>query len=327
MLRIIQFSRQVGATLLRQKLKDEGCIQTTHRHSTPQFYFDFDGSLRCPQVFKELCTELIERQAHTPELVGARNPCSLSPCLGSSDQYQGGQHNYETHNLLQALQYGLVVAISYSLIHDTHWFKEKLLCPVLKIKENKSFQAQPLEATDISIIHEEVKEAKNVDDPSSFDFKLLDKDLLNTNSSVSTTSDYSSQAEKSHVEDVDSVTNLILDLQRSIPMELQILEVVEELKTGSTKAIQSLRNFAHGSSSAVFYLALAYEYGVSVEQDSGEALRLYTQAASMGHQEAKFNLGVLKVENEEMEEGLQLIKEAADNGVIEALHALENYPE
>jgi len=321
MLRILQVSRRFGSNLLRQELKDEGCVQTNQRQRTvSQFHFCFDGSLKCPQVFKELCpdttlTQRIGSQWMTTSNLGG----TFIQISRIHSQYEEHSTGKEIQSLFQALQYGLIIALSYSIVHDSNWFKDQLICPVLEIKERKSFQAQPLEETK-SIVFQEVQE--EINNSSDIYYKQHEAHIL-SDSTVEITSDYSSEA--SHSEDLDSVINMIQDLQKSIPKEIDILQAVEELKSGNLKAVDNLWKYASQSSSALFYLALAYDYGVTLAADQIKAEELYSKAASQGHLEAKYNLGVLKVERGQEEEGLLLIREAADNGIIEAIQTLQEY--
>lgn len=47
-----------------------------------------------------------------------------------------------------------------------------------------------------------------------------------------------------------------------------------------------------GHASAQYYVALMYDQGVGVEQDSGIAIRWYKRSAEAGHIDAQYNLGV-----------------------------------
>lgn len=76
---------------------------------------------------------------------------------------------------------------------------------------------------------------------------------------------------------------------------------------------------------AFYYLGMIYQEGISVEKDLEKAIKLFEKGREKNDPQATFKLAMIANGNEDKEQYYQLMKEAAEMGLLEAQHNLACY--
>jgi len=351
MLRLVNFSRNVGGTLIRSTIREDRPKNGVS--PSPQFLFWFNET---PGLFTPLpaipLTPLSSPQpsnALQDQTLSRISQKDLAPFLDFTEHkedHQGFQAT-STLTILRALHYGAILAVGYNIFHDKNLTRaiqessQKLqnidqtilelefsdflesACPVLAVKHQKTAFAQPLE----NKLEEPGKDCcAGFSKLSIEELFENDKDSLkepfSTSDYSSHKSDSSTSLQKFSKEELD-----FLNLQDSIPQAVDALVAVQLVKKGDEDGINRLLQSASlGCTISMFYLGQAYEQGILVKRDMEEAAKYYKEAADGGHMEAKYNLGVFYLRGEggcqiSEDKGLKLVQEAAELGLSEAITA------
>jgi len=348
MLRLINLTRHIGGNLIRSSLRDDHPIPVSP--AAPQFLLWFNetpGHYTPVKVANPL--SVISKDIINQSLVSKSSTIGLlssNTFVNLPDTQFYNENSSASFNIVQALRYGAFIAVCYSVLHDKSLFKAiqrksleiqhsieiepslpNLLeshCPVLAVKSIKTAFAQPPEEYE----HTNHQILKNACIGSSL---ILDNRLTGTveGEEPSETSDYSSDKSDSKLFCSLSEEEYALnEIHKSIPTSLSALEAIELLKVNEISGIDLLQQNSNlGCATSQFFLGQAYEQGIGVSENIELASQYYKKAAECGHPEAKYNLGVLIIKSNEncedaFKEGLRLIEEAAEEGIIEALIAL-----
>jgi len=356
MLRLVNIPRNFAGQLVRSSLREDR--PKVGVSTPPQFLFWFNET---PGLFTPLpsnsLTSLPAPHSNSVDQTFSRiSICKeLAPFVNFT-HHQEESKNFEatsTFNILKALHYGAILAIGYNIFHDKNLAsvlqessKKRHLdlapgylevpltfgefhCPLVAIKNQKTAHAQPFEPIENKIKENYEPCKENCDQFVEFD-ELVDceKELSR---SPSVTSDYSSHKSDECCRDYlqfSKEEQQLITLQESIPLAVESVLAIQKIKKGDISGINRLMRTAEsGCSNAMFYLGQVYEHGILVTKNLEEAANHYKEASEAGHLEAKFNLGVFYLRGYggcecSEETGLELIKEAAEQGLSEAIAAL-----
>jgi len=351
MLRLINIPRNFGGHLIRSSLREDR--PKVGVSAPPQFLFWFNET---PGLFTPLPSNSLTSLLSTHPNSGQDQTFSrisvtkeLAPFVHFTHHREENQ-NFQTTSILKALHYGAILAVGYNIFHDKNLAcvlqesSKKLRhldlipdylevplqlgesqCPLVTIKKQKTALAQPFEP-----IENKVKEKYEPcqKEPDQF-FEFNVEELLDCESSF--TSDYSSHESEEFSRNYVKFSKeeqQLMTLQESIPQAVESVLAIQQIKKGDVSGINSLvRSAKLGCSTAMFYLGQVYEHGILVSKNMEEAAKCYKEAAEASHLEAKFNLGVFYLRGDggcecSEDKGLKLIKEAAEQGLSEAIAAL-----
>jgi len=328
MLRIVNFTRNVGGNLFRNTVREDRPKTSTSPPSQFLFWFNEVPGQFTPSKSPNISTSCL------PYNLGRSSTKTLTNYVEFSEHHHQDDHFFFNSSLtyLRAIHYSAILAVSYSILHDKFFSKYiqdniqiyipklqlKSQCPVLSIKQNKSASAQPL-----SERHDKKEDNLCCAKCSSEELEI-----------PLSTSDYSSQQSESdsspikyyskEEEDLMLIDNLIPDNVE------EVLNSVRMVKKGNIEGFYNLQIFSRVCPLSQCYLAQMYENGIMTPRNIHLALKLYSSSAESGIADAKFNLGILlmsnpklSVEIDENKEAIALIKDAAEDGLIEAQEYLE----
>eukprot|EP00092_Neocalanus_flemingeri_P007832 GFUD01008453.1.p1 GENE.GFUD01008453.1~~GFUD01008453.1.p1 ORF type:complete len:435 (-),score=102.87 GFUD01008453.1:232-1536(-) len=351
MLRFVNFSRNVGGTLIRSTLREDR--PKSGVTPTPQFLFWFNETpgLYTPIPTSQLASLSFQQPSNVSWPRASHN--ELAHFVDFTEHQEDNNQDFQatpTFNILRALHYGAILAVGYNIFHDKNltraiqessrrlqnlelkvpdFLEPDFLqshCPVLAVKHQKTALAQPLE-------HKRKEKSEPCKECCA---KLSIEELFvsdkNACEEPSSTSDYSSHKSDSSSSSFLKFSNeeqSFLSLHDSIPQAVDAVVAIQLVKNGDIKGIHQLTQSASlGCSISQFYLGQAYEQGHMVNRDMKEAARYYKEAADGGHVEAKYNLGVFYLRGDggcefSEEKGIKLVQEAAKEGLGEAVAALD----
>ena len=335
MLRIINFTRNVGASVLRSSVREDRHKSSSIPSPPNQFLFWFN---EVPGCF----TPTSLRSLSSPSIVPGK-PCITFSSSGGVSHYQEffehrDQDSEHSLACLRAVRYSALLALSYSILHDkllARHFQEtwrslsldtilRLHCPVLSVKKKKTVRCQPLDAS----------QPRGSNDLCCV---KLDSylDIKDFGEIPHSTSDYSSASYSSAKSDkVDNRSSeltpeelKLLKIQNTYLMNIEdVILSIQKVKNGKKDGVNELTVLSdQGNSLAQFYLGQIYENGIFGTKNLPKALKLYTMASNAGNAEAKFNLGLMLLrgnKDHEDTEGERLVQEAAEEGVMEAREML-----
>ena len=332
MFRIINFTRNVGANVLRSSVREDRPKSSSLQSPPNQFLFWFNevpGSFT-PASLRSL-TSATSFQGQ---------PCVTFSSSRELSHYKEFSEHRDHDNrfdpsleCLRAVRLSALLALSYSIVHDklvARYFEDtwsslslesilRLHCPVLSVKQKKTVHCQPLETSQprrsqdlcCAKIDSQVDTRKIEDIPLS-------------------TSDYSSA--KSDDEDTCSLKftqeeSKLLQIQNECPLNIDdVIFSIQKVRNGEKEGVHELTMMSDdGNSLAQFYLGQVYENGIIGAKNLPKALQLYTLASNAGNAEAKFNLGLMLLRgcgDHDTAEGERLIRDAAEDGVMEAREML-----
>ena len=328
MLRILNFTRNVGANVLRSSIREDKPKSSSLQSPPNQFLFWFNevpGSFT-PASLRSLSSAI---DCQSQPCIPFNSARELSHCKEFSEHHDRDNSFDPTLECLRAVRFSALLALSYSIVHDklvaryfentwTNLNLESLLrhhCPVLSVKQKKTVHCQPERSPDLCCAKLDTQvDTKNVEEvPLS-------------------TSDYSSA--KSDDEDTSALKftqeeSKLIQIQNSYISNLDVLSSIQKVKKGEEEGVHELTMMSNGGNSfAQFYLGQVYENGIINAKNLPKALQLYTLASNAGNAEAKFNLGLMLLrrgqgrEGQDTSEGERLIREAAEEGVMEAREML-----
>ena len=331
MLRILNFSRNVGANILRSSVRED---RPKSSPSNRQFLFwlsedPYAGCGPAPAT-SALCLPDLSSAAAARELGHYAEFSS-----DREDRRRGfGDTSSSSAACLRAAQWSALLAVSYSILHDkllAKYFRDtfrppasvslnlgdllEASCPVLAVKHHKSVHAQPLDP-----------------DTSSYN-NFLTADTLgdinkqDVNDTQLSTSDYSSAKSEDETCSLKFTKEeeAIMRIETLIPVNVNdIINSVRKIRSGDKDGLHQLTKMSEeGCSMAQFYLGQVYEHGVMRKRNLSLARDLYTRACEGGHAEAKFSLGLMYLRGDveagdSGDLGGRLVREAAEEGVSEA---------
>jgi len=325
MLRIFNFTRNVGGNLFRNTVREDRPKTSISPPSQFLFWFNEVPGQFTPSKCPNASTSIL------PYSLSGR---SASKTLTNYVEFSEHHHHQDdqfhfTSSLtyLRAIHCSAILAVSYSILHDKIYSKYlqdniqifvpslqlKSQCPVLSIKQKKSASAQPLSTT-----HHRKEDDLCCAKCSSEDLEV-----------PLSTSDYSSQQSESDSSPIKYFTKEeeeLLSIDNLIPDNVEeVLNSVRMVKNGKIEGFNNLKKFSRVCPLSQCYLAQMYENGIMTPPNLDLALELYSKSAESGIADAKYNLGVLLMSNPKLsvnidgdKEALALIKDAAEEGVVEA---------
>ena len=332
MLRIINFTRNVGANVLRSSVREDRPKSSSLQSPPNQFLFWFN---EVPGSFTPASLRSL-----TSSTSFQGQPCVTFSSSREVSHYKEFSEHRDHDNrfdpsleCLRAVRLSALLALSYSIVNDklvARYFEDtwsslslegilRLHCPVLSVKQKKTVHCQPLETSQprrsqdlcCAKIDSEVETRKIEDIPLS-------------------TSDYSSA--KSYDEDTCSLKftqeeSKLLQIQNECPLNIDdVIFSIQKVRNGEKEGVHELTMMSDdGNSLAQFYLGQVYENGIIGAKNLPKALQLYTLASNAGNAEAKFNLGLMLLRgcgDHDTAEGERLVRDAAEDGVMEAREML-----
>ena len=334
MLRIINFTRNVGANVLRSSIREDRPKSSSLQSPPNQFLFWFNevpGSFT-PASLRSLTSTSISQGQPCITFGASRE---LSHYKEFSEHHDHDNSFDPTLECLRAARFSALLALSYSIVHDklvARYFENiwnslnlesilRLHCPVLSVKQKKTVHCKPLETRGQPRKSQDLCCAR-ID--SQVDTKKIEDVPLST-------SDYSSS--KSDDEDLSSLKftqeeSKLLQIQNCFPGNVEdVILSIQKVKNGEKDGVHELTMMSDdGNSLAQFYLGQVYENGIVGAKNLSKALQLYTLASNAGNAEAKFNLGLMLLRrgggDRDTAEGERLVREAAQEGVREAREIL-----
>ena len=330
MLRIINFTRNVGANVLRSSIREDRPKTSSLQSPPNQFLFWFNEVPGCftPASLRPLTSASNVQNQHCISFGSSKE---LSHYKEFSEHHDHDNGFDPTLECLRAVRFSALLALSYSIVHDklvARYFENtwnslslesilRLHCPVLSVKQKKTVHCQPLETNQSRKSHDLC--CAKID--SQVDTKKIE-DL------PFSTSDYSSA--KSDDEDSSSLKltqeeSKLLQIQNCYPFNIDdAILSIQKVKNGEKEGVRELTMMSHeGNSLAQFYLGQVYENGIVGAKNLPKALHFYTLASNAGNAEAKFNLGLMLLRGgRDTSEGERLVQEAAEEGILEAREML-----
>jgi len=335
MLRLANFSRSALRSSLREDTNKHGS------YCTPQFLFWFNES---PGHFTPAISVPASRsppgRSSTTRSKSAQSLVFRE--FTEHQQEEGGQFEEPPlYSLCRVANYGAILAVGYNIFHDKTLFRavqewsERLYplhlyfpqqlethCPVLNVKHQKIALAQPLDSQSRGAIKDSVDCCNET--------RLYKDEIFENTTQIkepSETSDYSSHKSESQIEryQLSEEELRLLEIQDSIPHTLDDLIAIRLLKNGDKEGMKQLKQLSNlGCSTSQFYLGQVFEFGILVTSNLTVAAKYYKEAALGGHPEAKYNLGVFYLKGDggceySEQEGMKLIREAAQLGLTEAM--------
>ena len=332
MLRILNFTRNVGANVLRSSIREDRPKTSSLQSPPNQFLFWFNevpGSFTPAPASLRSLTSAINIQGQPCISFGSSK--ELSHYKEFSEHHDHDNGFDPTLECLRAVRFSALLALSYSIVHDklvARYFENtwnilslesilRLHCPVLSIKQKKTVHCQPLETNRSGKSHDLC--CAKVD--SQVNTKKIEDIPFST-------SDYSSA--KSDDEDSSSLKftqeeSKLLQIQNCFPLNIDdVILSIQKVKNGEKEGVRELTMMSDdGNSLAQFYLGQVYENGIVGAKNLPKALHFYTLASNAGNAEAKFNLGLMLLRGDrDSSEGERLVQEAAEEGIVEAREIL-----
>ena len=320
MLRIFNFTRNVGSHVIRTSLREND--QPKSRLIPPnQFLFWFN---EIPGQFSP--SPALQRFLALEGHAGSVNDRSLAPCVDFS-QHKEDEQKFDVRSLtyMRALHYGALLAVGYTILHNkllSNIVREACqpYCPILSIKHQKTVLAQPLSLTDVNVSRD-CRVLKLTDD------KEVNSDDLTTSDYSSTKSEFEPPLEFTLEEEE------LMNLEMKIPDKIELLsQAITNVKKGAPEGMKVLEDLANGGCPiGLFYLGQVYEHGVKTRTNKAKARALYEEAASLGSAEAKYNLGLFYLRGEAGQRlcpeerrlrAHSLLTQAAKEGLAEARESL-----
>ena len=332
MLRILNFTRNVGANVLRSSIREDRPKTSSLQSPPNQFLFWFNevpGSFTPAPASLRSLTSAINIQGQPCISFGSSK--ELSHYKEFSEHHDHNNGFDPTLECLRAVRFSAFLALSYSIVHDklvARYFENtwnilslesilRLHCPVLSIKQKKTVHCQPLETNRSGKSHDLC--CAKVD--SQVNTKKIEDIPFST-------SDYSSA--KSDDEDSSSLKftqeeSKLLQIQNCFPLNIDdVILSIQKVKNGEKEGVRELTMMSDdGNSLAQFYLGQVYENGIVGAKNLPKALHFYTLASNAGNAEAKFNLGLMLLRGDrDSSEGERLVQEAAEEGIVGAREML-----